>query len=71
MYREDNRKLGIRSGLSELELGVRLRYEIRREVAPYVGVSWTRKFGSTADFAKTVGADTRELEVLAGFRFWF
>ena len=71
MFREDDRQLGIRSGLSQLELGIRLRYEIRREIAPYVGLNWTQKLGNTADFAEAVGVDTHELQLLAGFRFWF
>ncbi len=71
MFREDDRQSGIGSGLSEVELGIRLRYEIRREIAPYVGLNWTQKFGNTADFAEAIGVDTHELQLLAGFRFWF
>jgi copper resistance protein B len=40
---------GLGSGLSDAALGLRLRYEIQREVAPYVGAVWTRRFGGTAD----------------------
>lgn len=63
------RELG--SGLSDLTAGIRLRYELRREFAPYVGVEWAGLYGATANFAKVAGADTRETRVVAGLRFWY
>lgn len=66
-YGEDDVERGIGSGLSNLEAGLRLRYEICREFAPYVGVHWKRLFGATADFA----SDDSETEWVAGFRAWF
>ena len=63
------RELG--SGLSSLVAGVRLRYEIRREFAPYVGVEWNGKFSGTADFARAANMPTKETYVVAGLRFWF
>ena len=62
---------GIGSGLSELELGLRLRYEIRREIAPYVGVEWAGRFGDTADLASEEREDVRETRFVAGIRLWF
>ena len=62
---------GIGSGLNDLELGLRLRYEIRREFAPYIGVSWTRKFGGTADFARAEGRDVSERALVLGLRVWY
>jgi copper resistance protein B len=59
------------AGLAEAELGVRLRYEFRREVAPYVGLTHERKFGRTADFARAVGSDTEDTRLVAGIRLWF
>jgi Copper resistance protein B precursor (CopB) len=44
-------------GLSDTELGLRLRYEIRRELAPYVGLSWTRLYGGTKDLAPALGGN--------------
>ncbi|ANK82080.1 MAG: copper resistance protein CopB [Rhizobiales bacterium NRL2] len=64
-------RLGIGRGLSDVELGLRLRYEIVREFAPYVGVSWERKVGRTADFARREGEDVDSLALVAGVRFWF
>jgi copper resistance protein B len=68
---QDVPDLGIGSGLSDVELGLRLRYEIVREVAPYVGISWERKVGSTADLARRGGTDVGGAAVVAGIRLWF
>lgn len=59
------------SGLSDLAAGVRLRYEIRREFAPYVGIERAGMFGATADFARAAGHDAWETRIVAGLRFWF
>ncbi|HUN76488.1 MAG TPA: copper resistance protein B [Steroidobacteraceae bacterium] len=58
------------SGLSDLEAGLRLRYEFRREIAPYVGVVWQRLCGDTADFARTSAERTGGAEFTAGIRVW-
>ncbi len=68
---QDVRRRGIGSGVTDAELGLRLRYEVRREFAPYVGVSWERRLGDTARFARAAGADTGGLGVVAGLRAWF
>jgi copper resistance protein B len=62
---------GIGSGLSTAELGFRLRYEFRREFAPYVGIEWRRQFGGTADFSRANGEDIGATRLVAGLRFWF
>lgn len=59
------------SGLSDLELGLRLRYEVRREFAPYVGVVWARSFGGTADRVRESGRDPSDVQFVAGLRAWF
>lgn len=59
------------SGLSDVSAGLRLRYEIRREFAPYVGIEWSGKFGSTADYARAAGEDPKEASVVAGLRAWY
>jgi len=59
------------AGLSSAELGLRLRYQIRPEFAPYVGINWTWKAGRTADYARADGKDASERGVVAGIRFWF
>lgn len=63
------RELG--SGLSNLVTGIRLRYEIRREFAPYIGVGWGKKFAGTADYARTTGVPVNDTRAMAGLRFWF
>lgn len=64
-------ELALGSGVSNIELGLRLRYEIKREFAPYVGVSFDRKFGGTADYARTAGNDVEATSVIVGVRAWF
>jgi copper resistance protein B len=62
------RQLG--SGLSDLQIGLRLRYEVRREFAPYLGVVWSRQFGGTADRARDSGGDPSDVQFVAGLRAW-
>ncbi|TAJ71727.1 MAG: copper resistance protein B [Phenylobacterium sp.] len=62
---------GVGSGLSDVEAGLRLRYEIRREFAPYVGVVWSRKVGDTARFARAAGEDASDTRFVVGLRAWF
>ena len=57
-------EFGLGRGFNSVSLGVRLRYEIRREFAPYIGVSWMRKLGETADLARAEGEDTADLTVV-------
>jgi copper resistance protein B len=61
---------GVGAGLSTLESGLRLRFEIRRELAPYVGVVWGRKFFGTADAASRSGKPTSGTRLAVGLRFW-
>lgn len=68
---QDVRETGTGSGLTDLEAGFRLRYEGRREFAPYIGVSWERQFGDTARFSKARGDDTGGFSFVAGVRTWF
>jgi copper resistance protein B len=68
---EDIPSRGVGSGLSDAELGLRLRYEIKREFAPYVGVVWSRKVGDTARFARAHGEDASDTRVVLGLRAWF
>jgi len=59
------------SGLNNLEFGVRLRYEIRREFAPYVGISLDRSFGETATLVRQEGGNPSQIRFVAGLRMWF
>lgn len=62
IYSKDDEEVGIGSGLSDMELGLRLRYEIKREFAPYIGVNWTKKFGQTAEFARDEGEESSDVQ---------
>ena len=59
------------SGLNNLEFGIRLRYEIRREVAPYVGISLDRSFGDTATLVRQDGGNPSQIRFVVGVRAWF
>ena len=59
------------SGLTETEFGLRLRYEIRREFAPYIGVEWHDLQGETADLARLRGEAASDRVLAVGLRSWF
>lgn len=59
------------AGLVELDSGLRLRYEITRQFAPYLGVTYTKKYGKTADVAASDGETADQLAFTVGLRFWF
>lgn len=59
------------SGLTDLQAGLRLRYEIRREFAPYFGVEYRNAFGGTADRIETAGGDPEETRFIIGIRTWY
>ncbi len=71
LYGQNDPDVGIGAGLSDLEAGLRLRYEIDRQFAPYIGVNWSRLFGNTADFARIAGEKSSETQLVIGFRAWF
>lgn len=62
---------GVGSGFNRVELGFRLRYEIEREFAPYIGISWKRKLGETADIARLEGEEASMFGLVGGVRMWF
>lgn len=65
------RERGIGSGISDVEIGLRLHYEIERKFAPYIGTVWERKIGETADFARDEEEDVDNISLVAGVRFSF
>ena len=68
---QDVPELGIGAGLSSGEAGLRLRYEIIPEFAPYVGVQYERAFGDTARFRRLAGDDVGGWSLVMGVRTWF
>jgi len=71
LYGKDDAQNGLGSGLSDLAVGLRLRYEFSRQFAPYIGVEWTDTYGDTADYRRAAGQDTSGTQFVAGLRFWF
>ncbi|WP_454734100.1 MULTISPECIES: copper resistance protein B [Cupriavidus] len=70
-YSKADEARGIGNGISDLKIGLRLRYEIRRQFAPYIGVVWGKKLGNTADLARAAGERTTDKQIVAGVRIWF
>lgn len=70
VYGKDDPARQLGAGLSSADTGLRLRYEFRREFAPYVGVSWSRKFFGTADRMRAAGAPPASRRLVAGLRWW-
>jgi len=67
--RDPSRAIGC--GLSDLDIGLRLRYEIIRKFAPYIGVAYTGKFGETADFTRAEGGTVNDVRFIFGIRLWY
>ena len=65
------REIGVGAGLSKAEFGARLRYDIRSEFAPYIGVQYERAFGRTASYRRAEGEKAGALQLLIGVRTWF
>lgn len=71
LHRKDDVARGIGKGLSSVSAGLRLRYEITPQIAPYVGVEWQRGFGRTADLLRASGGRPSSTRWVAGLSFWF
>lgn len=67
--RHERQRIG--AGLSTLEMGLRLRYDVTKRFAPYLGVTRQRRFGGTAAYARADDERVRETRAVAGVRFWF
>jgi len=68
---QDIPDLQLGSGLTSVDAGLRLRYEIVREFAPYIGVEWQSAIGDTADFIEASGGEKDQTALLVGVRTWF
>lgn len=71
LHSKDDEATGTGSGLSDTQLGLRLRYEVKREFAPYIGLNWNHKYGKTATFAKAEGEKVDDTQFVLGVRAWF
>ena len=71
LHGKDDEERGVGAGLGTFEAGLRLRYEVTRQFAPYIGLSWERAFGGTADFRRDHAEPVGDTRVVAGVRVWF
>lgn len=70
-YAQDVPERGVGAGLSDVELGVQMRYEITRQFAPYVDLVWERQLGETASITRAAGEDVENTTLRVGLRVWF
>ena len=70
-YSKSNPSRGIGSGLSELDTGLRLRYEMTRKFAPYIGLAYNGKFEETAHFTRAEGGIVNDVRFVFGIRVWY
>ncbi len=68
---QDVPELDIGGGIEKIELGARLRWQVNRKLAPFLGVHWERKLGRTADLARAEGEKVSGVSLLFGIRTWF
>ncbi|MEY2170237.1 copper resistance protein B [Rhodanobacter sp. FW106-PBR-LB-2-19] len=71
LYGKDDPQRRIGSGVSDVQFGLRLRYEFHRQFAPYIGVNWIRRIGTTADYARQDHQPVLDWQIVAGVRIWF
>jgi len=70
-YGQDDPQRSLGTGLADSSLTFRLRYEIMREVAPYIGVQWVRKYAGTADYARQMSLPVSDTQYMIGVRIWW
>jgi len=70
-YSRADRAGRIGTGLSSGDFGLRLRYELRRELAPYIGVTYEARYGATAGLARSAGDSSSEVRFVVGLQAWF
>lgn len=70
LYSKAEPRRAVGAGLSDIDAGLRLRYEITRKLAPYVGIAYDGKFGRTATLVREEGALTDDVRFVFGVRVW-
>lgn len=70
-YSETDRARRIGAGVSDLDAGLRLEYQVTRKIAPYVGIVWEERFGKTADLVRANGESRGDVLFAVGLRSWF
>jgi len=71
LYGNSNTERGIGAGLSSADIELRMRYEFRRELAPYIGVTWNHLFGETRNLAEAAGGAASRIRFVGGLRLWY
>lgn len=71
LHGKDDERRNVGAGLGTVEAGLRLRYEVTRQFAPYIGVVHERAYGDTADYRRADGEDIDDTRLVAGLRLWF
>ena len=71
LYNRDDPARRVGSGPSDLDAGLRLRYELSRKLAPYLGLTYERRFARTADDVRATGGRADDLRLATGIRSWF
>lgn len=71
LYGKDDPERSLGRGLANSRVALRLRYEIRREIAPYIGIQWTNQYGQTASYARAAGEATSDMQFITGLRLWW
>lgn len=71
LYSRNDARRGLGSGLADSEVGLRMRYELHRQFAPYIGVTWNRSYGKSADYSREEGDERSETRLVLGVRLWF
>jgi copper resistance protein B len=70
-YSKDDPGRQIGSGFSDLDAGLRLRYEVTRKFAPYIGFAYNEKYGKTASYSRQAGETTNGAQFVFGIRIWY
>jgi copper resistance protein B len=71
IYSKSNPSRGVGSGVSELDAGLRIRYEFSRKFAPYIGLAYTGTYGQTANFTREEGDNPEDPRFNFGLRLWY
>lgn len=71
LYGKSDPERALGAGLSAVETGLRLRYEFKREFAPYIGITWNRKMFGTGDLVRAAGGQAGTARIAVGLRTWF
>jgi len=67
----DDRAIGAEAGLLSSEAGIRLRYQLRREISPYFGIAWEQLYGSSKDAVREAGESASVTALVLGVQLWF